>query len=96
MRRYAFSYLIALVLTILLGVVAGLTDSVIGALLLPGMLLAAIPFREGIHSSHPMVWFVLTGFMEAFVLSWLVMLVWTLVMRSRRTNRTQSEPGNVV
>ena len=83
-RRYAWSYVIGAILTIFLGVASGITGSAIGALLLPGMLLAAIPFREGSHSAHPTMWFALAGFMEAFVLSWPVMLVWTLVVRSRR------------
>ncbi|HWF38444.1 MAG TPA: hypothetical protein VG322_07990 [Candidatus Acidoferrales bacterium] len=95
-RRYAWSYAIGAILTIFLGVVASVTDSAIGALLLPGMLLAAIPFREGIHSGHSTAWFAVTGFMEAFVLSWPVMLVWTLVVRSRQAQRNLPEGGKSV
>ncbi len=85
LRSYAWSYLAALVLTIGLGVVASVPGlNSVGALLLPGMLLAAIVFPEGAHSDWPMTWFVLAGLMDAFVFAWPVMFLWTKVERSRQ------------
>lgn len=86
-RRYAWSCAIGVILTIFLGVAASITDSFIGALLLPGILLAAIFFPDGIHSDHPMVYFAVAGIIETFVLSWPVMLVWTLVADLREAQR---------
>ena len=86
-RRYAWSYAIGLMLTILLGLVSVVPGcSAVGVLLAPGMFLAAVLFREGIHSAWPMTWFVLAGLMDAFVFSWLVMFFWTIVPRLRQAN----------
>jgi hypothetical protein len=85
LRRYAWSYLAALVLTIGLGVVASVPGlSSVGMSLLPGMLLAEIIFPEGAHSDWPRTWFVLAGLMDAFVLAWPVMFIWTTFERSRK------------
>jgi hypothetical protein len=94
-HRYAWSYLAALALTILLAAISSVPGcSAAGLLLAPGMFLAAVPFREGIHSGSGMTYLVLAGLLDAFVFSWPVMLFWIVAARSHRANRNLSEPGN--
>ena len=84
-RSYAWSYFAALMLTIGVGAVASLPrlDNV-ALLLLPGALLAAILFPEGIHSDFPMTYLVVAGLIDAFILMWPVMFLWTKIGHTRR------------
>jgi hypothetical protein len=93
-RRYAWSCLIAILLMILLGIAASLPPLArLEVVFSPGAMLAAIPFREGLHSDWPVVWLALAALVDLFIFSWLVMLVWTLVTRSRHTQRDLPERG---
>jgi hypothetical protein len=96
MCRYACSYLMALAVTVLIGVVSWARDSsAMGALLLPGIILANIPFPGFAHSgAGPVALFVTVGLMEAFVLSWPVLLLWNKL--SPRGRSIEPETGNPI
>jgi hypothetical protein len=84
-RRYAWSFGVALALTVLVGAVASLPRwSAVGVLLAPGMLAAAIVFPEGIHSDWGKTYLVLAALMNAFLLAWPVLWFWTWIGHSRR------------
>lgn len=83
LRKYAWSFAVALTLTVLVGAVASLPRlSAVGVLLAPGMLGAAILFPEGIHSNWANTYFVIAGLMNAFFLAWPVLWLWTLIGRA--------------
>jgi hypothetical protein len=84
LHRYAWSFAVALILTVLLGVVASVPRlSAVGVLLAPGMLVAAILFSGGPHSDWPITYLVLAGLMNALLLAWAVSWLWTLIGRAR-------------
>ena len=84
-RRYAWSFLVALAMTVLVGAVASLPRcAAVGILLGPGMLAAAIVFHEGIHSDWPQTYLLLAVLMNAFLLAWPVFWVWAWIGHSRR------------
>jgi hypothetical protein len=85
LRRFAWSFVFALVLTILVGAIASLPRcSAVGVLLAPGMLAAAIVFPEGINSNWGKTYLVLAALMNAFLLAWPVLWFWTWIGHSRR------------
>jgi hypothetical protein len=84
-RRYAWSFAVALALTVLVGVISSLPRwSAVGVLLAPGMLAAAIVFPEGIHSDWGKTYLVLADLMNAFLLAWPALWFWTWLGNSRR------------
>ena len=84
LRRYAGSFVLALIPTALLGAVASVPKwSAAGVLLAPGMLLAALIFPQGVHSSWGYTYLVIAGLLEAFILAWPVLWVWMAVDRWR-------------
>ena len=91
MRRYAWSYLIGLGLTLVVGVGAGVLDSErLGVLLAPGMLLAALVVPEGAHAGpvRGLAWFILAGLIDALLLSCPVAVLWTLVLHRNRGSKS--------
>ena len=75
----------ALALTVLVGAIASLPRwSAVGVLLAPGMLAAAIVFPEGINSHWGKTYLVLAALMNAFLLAWAVLWLWTWIERFRR------------
>jgi hypothetical protein len=85
LRKYAWSFVFALALTVLVGAIASLPRwSAVGVLLAPGMLAAAIVFPEGINSHWGKTYLVLAALMNAFLLAWLVLWFWTWIERFRR------------
>ena len=85
LRRYAWSFMGTLILTILVGAVASVPRwSAVGVLLAPGMLAAAIVFPEGINSGWGKTYLVLAALMNAFLLAWPVLWFWTWIEHSRR------------
>jgi hypothetical protein len=87
-RRYAWSFGIALSLTVLVGVIASVPRcSAVGVLLAPGMLAAAIVFPEGINSNWWKMYLVLAVLMNAFLLAWAVLWFWTSMKRFRWRGR---------
>lgn len=85
LRKYAWSFAAALILTVFLGVVASVPRwSAVGTLLAPGMLIAAMGFPQGIHSSMGDAYLVIAGLANAFVLAWLVLWLWTAISRLRQ------------
>lgn len=87
LRRYAWSFVIALIVTVLVGAVASIPKlSAVGVLLAPGMLAGAIVFPEGTKSNWPGTYLVIAALMNAFFLSWLVWLFWVIIGRAHRRN----------
>jgi hypothetical protein len=76
--KYAWSFMIAL---IIVGTAA--IAPAVGLLLAPGLLIAAILFRGGIHSDWAITYLVFAGLLNAFLLAWPVFWVWTWVERIR-------------
>lgn len=94
LRRYAFSFAVALALTVVVGVAASVSKlSAVGVLLAPGMLAAAILFPQGIHSNSANVYLVVAGLMNAFLLAWLVLWIWSVIghARQRRSLEARKE-----
>ena len=91
-RRYAWSYLIAVGLTALIGLVGSITDSsFLGALLFPGAVLAMIAFGS-IHDNHVIALFVTTYLVDAFLFSWLVLFLWNKVLSPRgRSSKSDTD-----
>jgi len=84
-RRYAWSFAVALALTMLVGAIASLPRcSAVGVLLAPGMLAAAIVFPEGINSHWGKTYLVLAAMLNAFLLAWPVLWFWTWIEHFRR------------
>lgn len=87
-RKYAWSFAVGLVLTLLVGALASRPRwSAVGVLLAPGMLAGAIVFPEGTKSDWPGVYMVIAELMNAFFLSWPVLGIWTLIGRVRQRNQ---------
>jgi hypothetical protein len=85
LRRYAWSFMGTLILTMLVGAVASVPRwSAVGVLLAPGMLAAAIVFPQGINSDWGKTYLVLAALMNAFLLAWPVLWFWTWIEHSRR------------
>ena len=85
LRRYAYSFAVALALTVVVGVVASVSKlSALGVLLAPGMLAAAILFPEGIHSNWANAYLVVSGLMNAFLLAWPVLWIWSTIDHARQ------------
>jgi hypothetical protein len=85
LRRYAWSFIGTLILTMLVGAVASVPRcSVVGVLLAPGLLAAAVIFPEGTNSDWAKTYLVLAVLMNAFLLAWPVLWIWALIGRSRR------------
>ena len=84
LRSFVWSFATALVLTVLLGVIASAPRwSAVGTLLAPGLLIAAVVFPEGTHSSWAYTYLVLAGLVNAFILAWPVLWLWTMIERRR-------------
>jgi hypothetical protein len=83
--RYAYSFGIAIILTVVVGVAASVSRfSAVGALLAPGMLAAAVLFPEGIHSDRASLYLVTSGLMNVFLLGWLLFWLWPVIGRARQ------------
>jgi len=86
-RRYAWSFGIGLIVTLLVGAISGIPRcSAAGVLLAPGMLAGAIIFPEGIESDWPGIYMLIAALLNAFFLSWPVLWLWVLIDRARRRN----------
>ena len=69
--------LMGLLFVVAVGVVEGLAPSTgVGALLAPGMLLAAVAFTEGIHSDHGGLYIALAIALNVVVYAGVVTLVY--------------------
>ena len=79
-RLYAWSLAVSVVL---IGIVAGIASvphcSSVGVLLLPGALLAALVFPQGVESNAAVPYLVLAGLLDSALLAFPVMGVWRLV-----------------
>jgi hypothetical protein len=77
--------MVALALTVLVGAVASVSKlSAVGVLLAPGMLGAAILFPEGTNSDWAKTYLVIAALLNAFLLAWPVLWVWTWIGRFRQ------------
>jgi hypothetical protein len=87
LRRYASSFVVAVILTALVGAVSSVERlSAVGVLLAPGMLGAAIFFPEGTHSDLAGTYFVVAFLMNALLLAWPLLWLWTRIGRARERN----------
>ena len=83
--RYAWSLAIAVGLIALVGGVSSLPGCDNGWLLLvPGALLAALVFPQGVNSNGGVLYLVLAGLIDITLLALLVMCAWGLIERRRR------------
>lgn len=79
--RYAWSSIIAVLLTALMLVVPSP-----GYFFAPGMLAGAILFPQGAEGDSAQLYLVVAAIMNMFVYSWVVFGVWLLIERARRRN----------
>jgi hypothetical protein len=94
LRRYTYSFGIALSLTVVAGVIASVSRlSAVGVLLAPGMLTAAIIFPEGIHSNWANVYLVAAGLMNVFLLGGLLFWLWPAIGRARQRYSLGAKKG---
>ena len=71
------SFGIGVVLTLTIAGVASIPHcSAVGVLLLPGMLLAAVVFREGVNSNGAWLYVALAAFIEIAIFAGIVYLIW--------------------
>jgi hypothetical protein len=83
-RRYLWSLLVAFVLTLVITAIdTVMPDSIVGTLLAPGMLAAAISFPQGAHSDLAIAYLLVAEVLNVFFLSWVVLGVWTVINRLR-------------
>jgi hypothetical protein len=84
-RRYAWSFAVALALTVIVGAIASLPAcSAAGVLLIPGMMAAAVAFPEGVDSGWAKTYLVLAALLNAFLLAWPVLWFWGWIEHFRR------------
>lgn len=87
LRGYGWSFVFALLLTLLCAGVASVPGwSAVGVLLAPGMLVAAIAFPTGINSDWPNTYLALAALMNALVLAFPVLWLWKAIGRFRNRN----------
>ena len=87
MRKFLWSFLLGLILTLVLGAVASVPQwSAIGVLLAPGMLLAALFFTEGIHSPSAEGYLVAAALLNALALAFPLLWLWNLIGHFRNQN----------
>ncbi|PYY05034.1 MAG: hypothetical protein DMG64_03750 [Acidobacteria bacterium] len=85
MDKAAFSrigrcFVVGIALTLLIGTASSTHGfSALGALLAPGMLIAALVFQGGIHSNWPNAYLIMAGVAEALIFAWLVWWLWKLI-----------------
>lgn len=81
-RNYAQSLLVATCIVVVLVAMSSIPHlELFGVFLLPGALVAAVFFPEGIHSSHSWTFFALAGILDCVFLAFVVASVWTLARR---------------
>jgi hypothetical protein len=86
LRTYAWSLLVSIALTALIAAIASMRWTTgISVLLLPGILLAAIVFPQGIHSDSPVTFLILGAVFEAILLAFPVMWAFHLIRRTRKS-----------
>ena len=84
-RIVVWSFAISVALTTLVAAVASLPScSAIGVLLLPGALLAAVAFPQGVNSNGGNIYLLVAGVLDAMLLTLPVMWFWALVKRRRK------------
>jgi hypothetical protein len=91
-RLYARSLLISVPLVVLLGLIASDERlSSVGVVLLPGALIAAVAFPEGIHSSGGTWFIVLAAAVDAVLLA--IPFTWILKQWDHYRNAARVETG---
>lgn len=84
-RVYAWSLSIAIALTAIAAVVSGIPGwSAVGVVFFPGMVIASLVFREGVHSNSADAFLLLAGCLNSFLFAFPVMWLWKLIERRRR------------
>jgi len=88
MRSFAWSLAVGVLSTVLIGTLASLPGlSLVGILLVPGMLIAAAVFPQGINSNWGYTYLVIAGLVNAFILAWLLFWLWTAIGRWQKRRR---------
>jgi hypothetical protein len=92
-RVYAWSLFIAIALTAIAAVVSGIPGcSAVGVVFFPGMVIASLVFREGVHSNNGDAYLLLAGFLSSVLFAFPVMWLWKLIESRRRV----CKPGDRV
>jgi hypothetical protein len=85
LRVYGWSLVISVALIALVAAIASVPHcSAIGAVLLPGALLAAIIFPQGPESGSGNIYLLLAGVLDSLLFAFPVMWTWMLIERRRR------------
>jgi len=81
-REYLRACAVSLTLVALMSGIASVPGlSVVGVLLAPGMLLAAVCFPEGGHSDLAFVYVILAMLIDSLLYSWPVLWIWRVSAR---------------
>jgi high-affinity Fe2+/Pb2+ permease len=83
--KYGWSVVTSIGLTAVIAGISGIPgcDNAM-LLLLPGALLAAIIFTEGVHSSGAALYLISAGLLDILILSLLIFGAWSLIERRRQ------------
>lgn len=85
LRLYGWSVAVALVLMAVVGAIASLPGcDKVWLVLLPGALLAAVAFPQGVNSAGGNAYLVVAGVLDALLFALPVMLCWKLIGSKRR------------
>lgn len=85
LRTYVWSLVISMLLVSMIGAIASIPHcSAVWGLLLPGAMLAAIVFPEGVNSYGGNAYLIVAGLWDIVMLAFPVMLSWKLIERRRK------------
>jgi hypothetical protein len=88
LRVYGWSFIISVALIALVAAIASVPHcSAIGAVLLPGALLAGIVFPQGPESGAGNIYLVLAGLLNSLLVAFPVMWIRGLIDRRRKAKR---------
>jgi hypothetical protein len=86
LRIYVWSLVISVALVALVAAIASAPHcSVVGIVLLPGALLAAIVFPQGPESGAGNIYLVFAGLLDSLLIAFPVMWTWGLIERRRKS-----------
>lgn len=84
-RLYGWSVLVAVGLMVLVGAIASIPGcDKVWLVLVPGALLAAVAFPQGVNSAGGNAYLVVAGLLDALLFALPVMLCWKLIGSKRR------------
>jgi hypothetical protein len=87
LRAYGVALAISAAVVVLVAAIASVPHcSAIGIVLLPGALLAAVVFPQGIESDAGTIYLLLAGLLDSLLMAFLVTWAWGFFVRRRRSN----------